>query len=205
MNMPSLALALEDFYQISQRHPEQVLGSFEKRAQPRLLPQLPSVRLSPELGYLYSHYHCDALFGHPSIAFTSFEELERRQEGFATYSTDGGRTLHPNPDWNPAWTVFADVNDDPIVADTGTAGTPVYAAIEAVDYELIAPSLAIFFTMLTQMMAVTASLKAQQPTSDDTEERITFKEEVEIPAVLKQMATVADSQYVRALGYFLYS
>ena len=113
--------------------------------------------------------------------------------------------MQPDPAWDLQWTVFADVNDDPIVASTGQPGTPVLAAIEAVDYTVIAPSLESFFLMLTEMMEVTASLKAQQPTSDDTEEWIKFGVEVEAPAILNRLSEVVDNRYVQVLGHFLYS
>jgi hypothetical protein len=131
--------------------------------------------------------------------------LLRGQEGFATFSTDLGETMQPDPAWNQQWTVFADVNDNPIVADAGAAKTPVWAAIEAVDYEAVAPSLASFFLMLTEMMEVTAALRAQQPASENIEVVIAFREEVEVPATLKRLNEVVDSQYVRAWGHFLYS
>jgi hypothetical protein len=205
MNVRSLPEILDRFYATSQRHKEQVLGGFEKRNAPSLLPKFLTIRLSPELQYFYRRYHCDALFGSVSIAITPLEELERRQEGFATFSTDQGRTMKPNPAWNEQWTVFADVNDNPIVADAGQAGTPVLAAIEAVDYEVIAPSLADFFLMLTAAMEVTALLRAQRPTSDDIEEWITFRTEVEAPATLKRLEEVVENRYVQAWGHFLYS
>ena len=113
--------------------------------------------------------------------------------------------MQPDPAWNQQWTVFADVNDNPIVADAGAAGTPVLAAIEAVDYEVVAPSLASFFLMLIEMMEVTASLKAQQPAGEDIEVVIAFREEVEVPATLRSLNKVVDSQYVRAWAHFLYS
>ena len=169
------------------------------------MPVLPTVRLSPELEYFYSWYHCDALVGSAGVAITPFEELERRQEGFASFSTDLGKTMQPDPAWNQQWTVFADVNDNPIVADAGGAGTSVLAAIEAVDYEVVAPSLASFFLMLIEMMEVTASLKAQQPAGEDIEVVIAFREEVEVPATLRSLNKVVDSQYVRAWAHFLYS
>lgn len=203
METKSLAAVLDRFYETSQRCKEQVYGDFEKRKEPLLLPKLPTIRLSPELEYFYSWYYCDALFG--SIAFTPIEQLERRQEGFSSFSTDSGKTMQPDPTWNQQWTVFADVNDNPIVADAGEAGTPVWAAIEAVDYEAVAPSLESFFRMLTEMMEVTASLKTQQPTSDDTEEWIAFGVEIKAPAILKRLTEVVDSRYVQAWGHFLYS
>ena len=205
MDERNLADVLDRFYETSRRYKDQILGDFEKRKEPHLLPKLPTVRLSPELEYFYSWYHCDALFGSAGVAITPFEGLERRQEGFASFSTDRGKTMQPNPAWNQQWTVFADVNDNPIVADAGAAETLVLAAIEAVDYEAVAPSLASFFLMLTEMMEVTASLKTQQPTSEDIEELITFREEVEIPATVKRLNEVVDSSYVRAWGHFLYS
>ena len=205
MDERNLADVLGRFYETSRRHPEQLLGDFEKRKEPRLLPVLPTVRLSPELEYFYSWYHCDALVGSAGVAITPFEELERRQEGFASFSTDLGKTMQPDPAWNQQWTVFADVNDNPIVADAGAAGTPVLAAIEAVDYEVVAPSLASFFLMLIEMMEVTASLKAQQPAGEDIEVVIAFREEVEVPATLRSLNKVVDSQYVRAWAHFLYS
>jgi hypothetical protein len=205
MDERNLADVLDRFYETSRRYPEQLLGDFEKRKEPRLLPKLPTVRLSLELQYFYSWYHCDALLGSAGVAITPFEELERRQEGFASFSTDLGKTMQPDPGWNRQWTVFADVNDNPIVADAGAAGTPVWAAIEAVDYEAVAPSLASFFLMLTEMMEVTAALRAQQPTSEDIEVVIAFREEVEVPATLKRLNEVVDNQYVRAWSHFLYS
>jgi hypothetical protein len=205
MDERNLADVLDRFYETSRRYTEQILGDFEKRQAPRLLPKLPTVRLSPELEYFYSWYHCDALIGSAGVSITPFEELERRQEGFASFSTDLGKTMQPDPAWNQQWTVFADVNDNPIVADAGAAGTPIWAAIEAVDYEAVAPSLVVFFRMLTEMMQVTASLKTQQPVSEDIEELIAFREEVEIPATLKRLNEVVDGSYVRAWGHFLYS
>ena len=205
MTTSSLPEILDKFYATSRHCKEQVLGDFEKRNAPRLLPEFIAVRLSPELQYFYQWYHCDALFGSANIAITTLEELERRQEGFATFSTDQGKTMQPDPAWNGQWTVFADVNDNPIVADTGQAGTPVLAAIEAVDYEVIAPSLADFFLMLTEAMELTASLQAQRPTSDDIEEWITFRTEVEAPATLQRLGEVVENRYVQAWGHFLYS
>jgi len=205
MDERTLADVLDRFYETSRRYKDQTLGDFEKRQAPLLLPKLPTVKLSPELEYFYSWYHCDIIVGSAGVAITSFDGLERRQEGFASFSTDLGKTMQPNPAWNQQWTVFADVNDNPIVADVGTAKTPVLAAIEAVDYEVVAPSLASFFRMLTEMMEVTASLKTQQPTSEDIEVLIAFREEVEIPATLKRLREVVDSSYVRAWGHFLYS
>jgi hypothetical protein len=205
MNEKSLADVLDRFYETSKRYEDQVLGDFEKRQEPRLLPRLPTIRLSPELEYFYSWYHCDALIGSAGVSITPFEGLEKRQEGFASFSTDLGKTMQPDPAWNQQWTVFADVNDNPIVADAGAAGTPVWAAIEAVDYEAVAPSLASFFLMLTEMMEVTASLKAQKPASEDIEVLISFREEVEIPATLKRLSEVVASPYVLAWGHFLYS
>ena len=203
--MRNLADVLDRFYETSKRYKEQVYGNFEKRKEPRLLPKLPTVRLSPELEYFYSWYHCDAIFGSAGVAITPFEGLERRQEGFASFSTDLGKTMQPDPAWNQQWTVFADVNDNPIVADAGAAETLIWAAIEAVNYEEIAPSLAVFFVMLTEMMQVTASLELQQPASEDIEVLITFHTEVEEPATLKRLSEVVDGHYVRAWGHFLYS
>jgi hypothetical protein len=205
LNNKELYKIIDRFHTTSKRCKEQVYGEFEKRKVPRVLPKLPTVRLSPELEYFYSYYHCNGLFGSAGISITSIEKLERRQEGFASFSTDQGKTLQPDPAWNPQWTVFADVNDDPIVANTGQAGTPILAAIEAIDYKEIAPSLETFFLMLTEMMEVTASLKAQQPLSEDTEEWIKFGIEVEAPATLKRLSEVVDNRYVQAWGHFLYS
>jgi hypothetical protein len=205
MDIKGLPEVLDRFYATSQRYKNQVLGNFEKRNAPRLLPEFLTVKLSPELQYFYRWYHYDALFGSVNIAITPLEELERRQEGFATFSTDQGQTMQPDPAWNEQWTVFADVNDNPIVADAGQAGTPVLAAIEAVDYEVIAPSLADFFLMLTEAMELTASLQEQQPTSDDIEAWITFRTEVEAPATLKRLREVVENRYVQAWGNFLYS
>lgn len=203
--MTSFSNVLDRFYETSKRYKEQVYGEFEKRKEPRLWAKLLTVKLSPELEYFYSWYHCDALFGSPGISITPIERLERRQEGFASFSIDQGKTMQPDPAWDLQWTVFADVNDDPIVASTGQAGTPVLAAIEAVDYAVIAPSLESFFLMLTEMLEVTASLKAQQPISDDTEEWIRFRAKVEAPAILNRLSEVVDNRYVQALGQFLYS
>jgi hypothetical protein len=205
MDERTLADVLDRFYETSRRYKDQILGDFEKRQAPLLLPKLPTVKLSPELEYFYSWYHCDVIVGSAGVSITPFDGLERRQEGFASFSINQGKTMQPNPAWNQQWTVFADVNDNPIVADAGAAGTPIWAAIEAVDYEVVAPSLASFFLMLTEMMEVTASLKSQRPASEDIEVLIAFGEEVETPAILKRLSEVVGSSYVRAWDHFLYS
>ncbi len=84
-------------------------------------------------------------------------------------------------------------------------GTPVYAAIEGINYEMIAPSLEVFFRVVAEMLRVTASLKARQPTSDDVEEWITFGVEVENPAMLQRFGDLLPVACGRALGHFLYS
>ena len=206
MAMSSLISALEEFYYTSSLYKDKVFGTFEKRNTPLSLIKHPTVLLSPELEYFYSHYHCDAVFGSAAdISFTSFESLERRQEGFSSSSNDFGKTMQRVPDWNKHWTVFSDVNDNPIVADTGATGTPVYAAIEAVNYEVIAPSLTVFFQMLTEMLKVTESLKSQQPQSDDIEDWINFREQLETPAKLQRLSEFVDEKYVKAFDNFLYS
>lgn len=199
----TFAAVVAEFYATSKRYPYQVYGEFEKREIPLILPRLSPIILPPELEYFYSNFYCDAIFSHKA-SFTLFEDLKRRQEGFSSSSTDFGKTMQPDPTWNKNWTVFADVNDDPLVTDAGTAGAPVYAAIEGVDYEEIAPSVEMFFIILIEMMKVFASFADQRP-EDDLEEQIRFDEEFTIPATLKRFSEIVDAQHVKALAHFFYS
>ncbi|MGI4743310.1 MAG: hypothetical protein ACRYG7_49800 [Janthinobacterium lividum] len=151
-SFPSLAAALAEFYQLLHSPTRQLVGVFGKREPSSGSASLAGIALSDELAFLYQQYTCDMMVTYANIAFTPVDKLARRQEGFASVSVDAGKTLQPNPTWVKGWTVFADINDDPIVADTTAPGTPVYAAIEGVQYHAIAPSLAVFIQLLNEML-----------------------------------------------------
>jgi hypothetical protein len=132
---PQLATALVEFEYLLHAPSRQLIGRFEKREPPGVLPPVTDLPMSAEVAFFYQQYAGDMVVTYANIAFTPFEKLARRQEGFASFSLDVGKTLQPDPNWATGWLVFADSNDNPIVADTTSAGTPIYAAIEGIDYQ----------------------------------------------------------------------
>lgn len=179
---------------------------FEKREPSSGSASLAGIALSDELAFLYQQYTCDMMVTYANITFTPVDKLARRQEGFALVSVDAGKTLQPNPTWVQGWTVFADINDDPIVADTTAPGTPVYAAIEGGQYHAIAPSLAVFIQLLNEMLKTENHHQQARPaSSEDIEQWILFKEKTLAPHFISRAATLLDSQQLAALDNFLHA
>jgi hypothetical protein len=206
MSFPSLAAALAEFYHLLHSPARQPVGVFEKREQSSSVPKLAGIALSAELVFLYQQYTCDISVTYANITLVPVDGLARRQEGFASFSVDAGNTLQPNPTWVKGWTVFADINDDPIVADTTVPGTPIYAAIEGVEYQAIAPSLATFIQLLSEMLKTEDRYQHARPdSSQDIEKWVLFKETTLIPHFLRQAATLLDSQHLAALDNFLHT
>ena len=166
MSLEKLKVTIENFRKATLTCENYVYGSIEKRTTPILLTEIPEIKLSPELEFLYSNYDFDLTVGN-NIDLTRFDKLVNRQHGFATFSVDGGKTQIPDPKWTSGWTVIADMNDDPIVANTNIDGTPILAAIEAVDYLEIAASLDIFFQILTELIYSSQLHKENEPDSDE--------------------------------------
>ncbi|MDR6969577.1 hypothetical protein J2X31_003610 [Flavobacterium arsenatis] len=202
MSLDKLALTLENFREATLTCERYVYGKIERRTNPISLTEIPEIKLSPELDFLYSNYDFDLTVGN-NIALTRFDQLVKRQHGFSTFSTDGGNTQIPDPKWTSGWAVIADINDDPIVANTNISGTPILAAIEAVDYLEIAPSLSIFFQILTELLKSSQLHRENEP--DDEEELITYNENVVQPYFLKQVSAILNEEQLENIETFLFS
>ncbi len=202
MSLEKLALTLENFREATLTCERYVYGKIERRTNPISWTEIPEIKLSPELDFLYSNYDFDLTVGN-NIALTRFDQLVKRQRGFSTFSTDGGNTQIPNPKWTSGWTVIADMNDDPIVANTNIAGTPILAATEAIDYLEIAPSLDIFFQILTELLNSSQLHIENEP--DDEEELITYNEKVVQPYFLKRVSVILSEEQLENIEIFLFS
>jgi hypothetical protein len=201
-----LAAALAELDQLLHAPSRHLIGRFEKRVPSSGLSTVAGLTLSAELAFFYQQYAADLIVSYANIAFTPLENLARRQAGFASFSKDAGKTWQQDPTWPAGWVVFADVNDDPIVADTISAGTPIYAGIEGVAYQAIAPSLAVFFQLVNEMLKTEDHYEqARADRSQDSEAWILFKETTLIPRFLDQAASLLDSQHLAALDAFLHS
>ena len=205
MSLDKLALTLENFRQANLTCEKYLYGKIEKRTNSIYLQEIQEIKLSPELKFLYNNYDFDLTVGN-NIILTNFNQLEKRQHGFSTFSTDGGETQIPDPKWTSGWIVIADMNDDPIVANTSIAGTPVLAAIEAVDYFEIAPSLDVFFQVLTELLKSSELHRGNKPDGDeDFEKWVTYNEKVVQPHFLKQISNILNKQQLNNIETFLFS
>lgn len=101
-----------------------IVGSFYKRDQVESSLNIGLDIISEDLRFFLTNYYSDGIFYNTNISFCSPQKLLHRQEG---YNLDSSK-----------YTVFADVNEDPIVIDKKGR---IKVAIEAVDYRLISPSL----------------------------------------------------------------
>ncbi|GEM_PF-1951954 len=205
MSLDKLNTAIGDFIQQSLSCETNILGTIEKKQNPISLKNLP-IKLSPELDFLYTNYDCNITITGNNIAFTEFHNLIKRQEGFATYSIDGGKTQIKNPNWTEGWIVIADMNDDPIAANTNIEETPILAAIEGVNYMEIAPSLSAFFQILTELLKSSQLHKENEPDADENfEEWITYNQEIVQPNFLEQIRRIVNDEHLQNLKDFLFS
>jgi hypothetical protein len=160
--------------------------------------------LSEELKYLYKNYDINLSFKIRNINIVNFDNLHKRQYGFKYISNDYGKTFKANEVWNKNWVVIADMNEDPIVADIGTAETPVFAGIEGLDYKKIAPSLEIFFKILIELLKSSETNSINEPDDEkDFEQWLTFREEVIIPYFIKQAENILDNECINNLRGFI--
>jgi hypothetical protein len=205
MDNEKLTLAIENFREATIKCKTYTLGKIEKRQNPLSQVDISEIKLSSELDFFYRNYDCNLITINSNIALTPLTDLVRRQYGFATYSKDYGKTEIPDPAWTDGWIVFADMNDDPIVANTNIKGTPILAAIEGVNYIEIAPSLDVFFQILTKLLTSSQFHKENEPDADeDFEEWISYNEEIVQPYFLQQVTEMLDEEHLQNLKTFLY-
>jgi len=204
----TLTETLENFREMVLNCKERVVGIFDKR---QVLLEIPNIEepFSEELKYLYQNYDIDLRLNYCNIGLTCFEQLYEKRGMTYSYKYIYDRKTKKyelDKDWNKGWIVIADMNDDPIVADTGVVGTPIYAAIEAVDYKKIAPSLEIFFKVLTKLLKAEKENNKDGPNaSEDFEKHITFYKEVITPYFLKQVEKILDKECLNNLEWFLFT
>ena len=198
-----LVSAIGVFCQTVQNSRRSIIGTFEERQEPVPV-ETTGFALSEELEYLYSHYDSDLVIPIRNISLPKFESLSNTQYGYALVSDDKGNTWKPDPGWPEGWTVFSMMNDDPVAADTSIKGTPVLAAIEAIDYYMISPSLTVFFQLLTELVRSSEKHKANEPDSDKHfEEWIAYREHVVMPHFFQQAGRILDEDCLVNLKRFL--
>ncbi|MEW4370749.1 hypothetical protein [Paenibacillus kandeliae] len=140
------------------------------------------IPLSPELQYLYSHYeivdpsaeeslklkNAAVLIGDGILlSFAAPEHLHRLQSGYRWIGDV--HAPQESEHWSPHHVVIATFNDDPIIADTSTEGTPVYVSFEGGDAKLAATSLADLFAALTLLIEA-ASMLGGEIHDEETDE-----------------------------------
>jgi hypothetical protein len=205
MKTEKLTLAIENLRKTAIKCKAYTLGEIKKKENPLSTVDISEIKLSPELSFFYQNYDCDLIATNSNIALTPLSNLLKRQSGFATYSTDGSKTEIPNPNWTNGWIVFADMNDDPIVANMNITDTPILAAIEGANYIQIAPSLSVFFQILTTLLISSQFHKENEPDADeDFEEWISYNEEIVQPYFLQQVREILDEEHLENLKTFLY-
>jgi hypothetical protein len=192
--MDKLAKELDIFYQTTLDCKEYILGKFDKR--PSFNINNMDIQLSDELKYLYTNYNLDFRFIIRNIYLPNFDKLNKKQYGYKYISNDLGKTFELNNKWDNNWLVFADMNDDPIVADISIIGTPIYAAIEARNYMKISPSLDIFVKILTELLK---SLKEKNVEDLDDD----YEEDVIMPYFLEKVERILDKEYFKNFKNFI--
>jgi hypothetical protein len=187
--MDILANEIETFYGTLLACKKYVMGTFNKRTEPLNITNSDLV-LSNELKYLYSNYDVNVTLISKNIHLVGIDKLSEKQKGFKYISNDSGKTFEINKKWNKNWVVFADMNDDPIVADISEKRTPVYAGIEARNYIKIAPSLDIFFKILIEFLKTYE--KNESDLDEDSDEYIEYENDTIIPYFKEQIAKTLD-------------
>ncbi|ANF97882.1 hypothetical protein [Paenibacillus bovis] len=153
------------------------------------------IPLSPELHYLYSHFEmvdekaagsiksAAVLIGNGILLnFAAPEYLYRQQLGYRWIGASDSPEESTN--WPSHHVVIANYNDDPLIVDTSRADSPVYAAFEGNDPELVASSLANFFAALVIMIEAAAVLQGEI-TDEETDEIKTEYTEMIEPQLLE--------------------
>ena len=153
--LDGLALSLGKLTSSLLSNKDQYSGKLVAFDSPKNIKWHANLLYSPELEYFYKNYGFDFCgIGDWGIGLISHSALPWRQEGYGL---------------SKEWLVFADMNDDPIVVNTQAKGSPVSAAIEAIDYKVISPSLDIFFTLCALSVENTAYFKKYEPDPHDDE------------------------------------
>ena len=205
MNSSTLAETFENFRKTVLAYEDNVVGMFNQRDDLLEINKIEEP-LSEELKYLYRNYDIDIRFSYCNIGLCSFDFLPKLQKSYKYFSKDYGKTLELDNNWNKNWIVIADMNDDPIVADTGESGTPIYAAIEGVNYVKIAPSLEIFFKILTELLKTECEMNKIGPCEEENfEEYVAFYEKEITPCFLENVKNILDVEYLNNLQEFLFS
>jgi hypothetical protein len=195
VSINSFSETLETFYKIVLECKKYTLGIFEKRQELFDLNNSDEP-LSDELKYLYKNYDINLRFIESNINIINYSKLHKKQYGFKYISNDNGKTFEKNTKWNENWIVIADMNDDPIVADIGTEGTPIYAAIEGKNYKKIMPSLEIFFKILNELLKSSEVNNANELNDED-------REEIIIPYFIKEVEKILDNECIINLKEFM--
>jgi len=190
----SFIAAVEEFHSYFQKDKkEQFVGTFEKLAQVRALQKINGINLSPELEYFYSRYEPDFVFGYLTISFTSYSRLSSRQKGY-------------EDSLNSGWTIFADMDDDPIVGNNNIRGTEILAAIEGISYYTIAPSLEKFVILCQILLETEIDNKAHEPDSEkDFEAYLEHHNKVVRSDFLSRANKLINPEHLSNLEHFFYS
>ncbi|QOS80483.1 hypothetical protein JNUCC31_06110 [Paenibacillus sp. JNUCC31] len=161
----------------------------EQHRQPDVDERIP---LSPELQYLYSHYEMmdeqaqgtlkmknaaveigDAAL----ISFVAPEHLHRQQLGYRWIGMN--EPYEESASWHKNHVVIANYNDDPLIVDTATPNSPVYAAFSGGEPNRIADSLSDFFTALSILIETARNYAGEVKDEETYETKSEYLERVE--------------------------
>ncbi|WP_145323556.1 hypothetical protein [Paenibacillus xylanexedens] len=161
----------------------------EQHHQPEVDARIP---LSPELQYLYSHYEMvdseaegtlkmknaaveigDAAL----ISFVAPEHLLRQQLGFRWIGMN--EPYEESSTWPKSHVVIANFNDDPLIVDTESPNSPVYAAFTGGEPHRVADSLPDFFSALAILIEAARSYAGEVKDEETYETKPEYLEQVE--------------------------
>ncbi len=152
------------------------------------------IPLSPELEYWYSHYemidpkkpgenprkNAAVLIGDGILLFFAApEDLYDLQLGRRWVGVGDPDQLQESENWRAEHVVIATFNDDPVIADTSTPGTPIYVAYDTGKPALAAASLADFFAVLAILIEAATELGGEIRDEDTDEVKPQYLEQIE--------------------------
>ncbi|SHL97928.1 hypothetical protein [Flavobacterium chilense] len=203
-DLNKLAKTLKEFQQVIQRPESQTILSFETRDPSFPLKKIENHDLSPELTYLYSNYETGIIMP-TNIHIQWYNKLFPMD-----YTIDKGNTFHHYTPWKRGKVIIATTDGTKkILADPTQNGTPVYVTIgkeneEDEVHELIAPTLEIFFRLLTELSKCDSDNFSKSPKPGiNTTNWATYRDDIVYSDFLNRAKTIISTKNVEALACFL--
>ncbi|MFD1175879.1 hypothetical protein ACFQ3W_06110 [Paenibacillus puldeungensis] len=113
------------------------------------------------------------------LFFAAPEHLQRQQLGFRWIGQN--EPYRESETWQSQHVVIANFNDDPLIVDTSSQDSPVYACVAGANPECVAASLADFFIALAILIEGAYAFGGEVKDGESFETKETYLELVEPP------------------------